>query len=154
MAHELGHALNIHHHGEWALVGTCEQWWSDDGFVLTDVEMAYKGLSTSGNADCVMRYDKAAYGLYKGHDGRCYPYPRGDVGGALLCSDAKGTGLNEGPERMVSYDSVQEIFQLSEYHPLIKIDGVQIALPVAGDAGNFGNCKSMITIKGEHTDGS
>jgi hypothetical protein len=82
IAHELGHAVNIWHHGE-----------SDhDG-------LARRGGLWSGDVSCVMRYSRPKE--YKGVDGKKYPFPidEGATPRVNFCSTKTGTGINTPGER-------------------------------------------------------
>jgi len=86
IAHELGHAVNMVHHGD-------ESWEADRGY-----ETARRGGLWSGDILCVMRY--APPGNYLGPDGSIYPYPKEDARSLTgYCSSSTGTGINAPGER-------------------------------------------------------
>ena len=85
IAHELGHAVNIMHHGD----GLWE--------ASKDYEIARRGGLWSGDIICVMRYSPP--NKYLGSDGAIYPYPDEGQGGTGYCSSPKGTGINAPGER-------------------------------------------------------
>lgn len=86
IAHELGHAVNILHHGD-------ETWEADRGY-----ETARRGGLWSGDVVCVMRYDPPPN--YLGPDGRIFPYPEeGEESRTGFCSSPTGTGINAPGER-------------------------------------------------------
>jgi len=82
IAHELGHAVNIWHHGET----------DHDG-------LARRGGLWSGDISCVMRYDRP--NKYLGADGQKYKYPKDEGGPVRLdyCTSRTGTGINAPGER-------------------------------------------------------
>ena len=89
VGHELGHAVNMLHHG--------------DPIVTNRVcagnlyYIAVPGGQYSGQQDCVMRYNDAV--SYEGWDGRCYSAPYQGVTRSY-CRSKAGTGVNAGPKRM------------------------------------------------------
>lgn len=85
VAHELGHAVDIHHHGHWE-VNTC----------APNTMTALWGGAHAGDTSCVMRYDGANY--YKGWDGQCHAYTWDLMPGSAFCSAKDGTGINAGPQ--------------------------------------------------------
>ena len=89
LAHLLGHAVNITHHGDFPGVSECDK---DIGAV------GQPGQAHAGEANCVMRY-VFAFPFYDPGDGTCYPYPIEDTFGTDYCSSRAGTGLNGGPKR-------------------------------------------------------
>ncbi len=111
IAHELGHATNVWHHGEQPpdyKVGdvtcalpdgkTAHHKANGDGMIV-----AAKGGSYSGNDACIMRYDDANF--YENKDGNCHWQHGGatvhgfvygqDPPGTTLCPSGKGTGVND-----------------------------------------------------------
>ena len=85
IAHELGHAVNIMHHGDGV-------WEADRGY-----KIARRGGLWSGDIICVMRYSPPD--KYLGSDGALYPYPDEGQGGIGYCSSPTGTGINAPGER-------------------------------------------------------
>ena len=88
IAHELGHAVNIMHHGDGV-------WEADRNY-----EIARRGGLWSGDTACIMRYE--APNLYLGIDGQIYPYPEDEEGaesGTSFCISPTGTGINAPGER-------------------------------------------------------
>ena len=82
IAHELGHAVNIWHHGE------------------TDYDgLARRGGLWSGDISCVMRYARPK--KYLGSDGQKYAYPKDEGAPVRLdfCTSKTGTGINTPGER-------------------------------------------------------
>lgn len=82
IAHELGHGVNIMHHG-------------------MDASIAERGGKWSGDVRCIMRYEKP--GLYYGPDGEIYEYPdeEGEASLTTFCNQKEGTGINTPGERIV-----------------------------------------------------
>lgn len=120
VAHELGHGVNIFHHGE--AVGTCVS--KRTGAVVDYVAVSFTGGQWSGDVSCVMRYDHClVYRSWNTSDKWCYHYPD-DTAGTTFCSSAGGTGFNSGPHR------------IEDGQPL----------PVAGDAVR-GNCRAQVALK-------
>ncbi|MCX6563704.1 MAG: hypothetical protein NTU60_08875 [Candidatus Aminicenantes bacterium] len=89
LAHLLGHAVNITHHGDFPSVSECDK---DIGAV------GQPGQAHAGEVNCVMRY-VFAFPYYDPGDGTCYPYPIEDTFGTDYCISRAGTGLNGGPKR-------------------------------------------------------
>ena len=111
IAHELGHATNVWHHGEnppdyeigdvrCALPDgkTAHYKSAGDGMLV-----AAKGGSWSGNDECIMRYDSANF--YENSSGNCqwqhggktvhgYLYGQ-DPPGTTMCWSGRGTGVND-----------------------------------------------------------
>jgi hypothetical protein len=111
IAHELGHATNVWHHGEQppdykvaevncALPDgkTAHYKSKGDGMIV-----AAKGGSYSGNDACIMRYESANF--YENPKGNCQWQHGGatvhgfvygqDSPGVMLCPSGKGTGVND-----------------------------------------------------------
>jgi hypothetical protein len=126
VAHELGHGVNLMHHGNYSEEGTCGTRPAHGSSV------AMWGGQASGDTPCLMRYDNSVYAFYKGRDGQCYEYPEGDDVEVYFCDSKTGTGINAGPNRVEN----------------------ELVFPVTGDAGEFGDCKHNITLKGKHYDGN
>ena len=81
IAHELGHGLNVWHHGE------------TGNHNCGGKSRNRAGGLTSGRHDCVMRYDQYAYGWCHGTPHCKHNYP-GDKPGDIFCSSKSGTGFN------------------------------------------------------------
>jgi len=92
IAHELGHAVNIPHHGTLAIqFREFDLEWVGGGAV------ALPGGKWSGDVLCVMRYDCAD--KYRDGEGREQPYPCPAATAtppAGFCKDRAGTGVNAG----------------------------------------------------------
>ncbi|MFQ6082728.1 MAG: hypothetical protein ACE5WD_05140 [Candidatus Aminicenantia bacterium] len=89
IAHELGHGVNILHHGD------------DLWEALHDYKIARSGGLWSGDIACVMRYSPPD--SYLGRDGNIYPYPEEEEGPRSMtsfCSSPTGTGINAPGERI------------------------------------------------------
>jgi hypothetical protein len=87
LAHELGHAVNMVHHGD-------EMWESANGY-----EIARRGGLWSGEIICVMRYSPPD--KYLGSDNNVYEYPEEGSGSRTsYCSSSTGTGINAPGERI------------------------------------------------------
>ena len=91
LAHELGHAVAIPHHGPYEK-GTC-------GGAPTDLVAVWHGAH-GGDMSCVMRYDGA--NQYKDERGTCHQYVWPLAPGNDFCETTQGTGLNAGPSRVDS----------------------------------------------------
>jgi hypothetical protein len=98
IAHELGHALNILHHGFI---------WEEFG---ADCDVAYLGGLWSGDLTCVMRYHAPSYYTHGG--GTKWDYPTEGVSKNRFCESPAGTGINaagatdsEGRPRPVAGDA-------------------------------------------------
>lgn len=89
LAHELGHAVNIMHHGDFPSERECEGEFKTVGL---------PGQVHSGDANCVMKY-VFPFRFYDPGDGKCYRYPAEDPYGTDYCRSKAGTGLNAGPPR-------------------------------------------------------
>jgi hypothetical protein len=133
VAHELGHGVNIMHHGEdWAD-------WTGHAGDITDAEarnadrdwVAGRGGKWSGNLSCIMLYRPPDF--YVGTDGKLYRYPESEcqIQRILFCSDRAGTGCNAGSPRRGANGE---------------------PYPVAGNA-TWGACRKSVDIKGRHTNG-
>lgn len=88
IAHELGHAVNIMHHGD-------EMWEKDRNY-----KIARRGGIWSGDITCIMLYE--APDQYLAVDGQIYPYPQAALGassGFSFCLSPAGTGINAPGER-------------------------------------------------------
>ena len=86
IAHELGHAVNIMHHGD-------ENWEAENKY-----EIARRGGLWSGEIICVMRYSPPD--KYLGSDNNIYPYPEEGPGNRTgYCAGSTGTGINVPGER-------------------------------------------------------
>lgn len=91
IAHELGHASNLPHHGDpSATTGICR---GADPMVT-----GVKGGQFSGDWDCIMRYTAAT--KYEGWDGVCHNAPWDPLTPGSFCRSRAGTGNNAGPNRM------------------------------------------------------
>lgn len=122
IAHELGHAVNLMHHGQDPIDRRlCGEEYSPD-------EIAVAGGKWSGDIKCVMRYNPPMN--YLGYDGKIYDYPEneGSASRTAFCDSKAGTGINAPPNR-------------------IGEDGKPY--PVAGDA-TYGDCRKNVTLKGDH----
>ncbi|MEW5983795.1 MAG: hypothetical protein AB1806_15700 [Acidobacteriota bacterium] len=89
IAHELGHAVGVHHHGDWGH-GSCSG--GPAGVI------AYWAGAHAGDQACVMSYSGAKY--YRGWDRQCYVYTWTPVWGSSFCVSKTGTGINAGSRRM------------------------------------------------------
>ncbi len=89
IAHEIGHALSIDHHGDWT---------------ERSCRLGPKGLYApwggvlSGDRGCVMSYSGANY--YTSWDGKCYTYTWPQSFGTAFCTTKTGTGLNAGAQHI------------------------------------------------------
>ncbi|MBD3414437.1 MAG: hypothetical protein GF421_08415 [Candidatus Aminicenantes bacterium] len=140
IAHELGHGVNITHHGEDGqiirddpdLENLLNNYSDEDPFLeYIPGDTAVTGGIWSGDVRCVMRYGPPAN--YLGWDNKIHAYPddEGEDSRSTFCTSKDGTGINAPPERME--------------------DGKPY--PVAGRAAK-GNCKSMVDLKGAHYGGN
>lgn len=88
VAHELGHAVNMPHHGDP----------SSSSRICTDtpIFVARPGGQYSGVWNCVMRYNTPL--SYEGWDGVCHPAPAGGPR-TMFCRSKAGTEMNAGPKR-------------------------------------------------------
>jgi len=123
IAHELGHAVNLMHHG----IDGVDRNMCNQADVSPD-SVAVAGGKWSGDVKCVMRYNPPLN--YLGWDGKFYDYPEdeGEASRTIFCDCKEGTGINAPPSRT------------SE-------DGKPY--PVAGNA-TYGECKKNVTLKGNH----
>lgn len=90
VAHELGHGVNIRHHGDDRREGIC----------APDSNDAVWGGLSSGDQPCLMRYDASFFTHYIGWNGQCYDYPNTDHITLYLCENKTGTGINAGNKRL------------------------------------------------------
>lgn len=88
IAHELGHAVNVQHHGHWEL-DTC-------GTGSERRVIALWGGAHAGDQQCAMAYGGANY--FKRADRVCQPYTWAEVWGSAFCRSPRGTGINAGPD--------------------------------------------------------
>jgi len=139
IAHELGHGVNLTHHGEDIriirdnsdLENHLKNYRNEDPLLeYMPGDTAVTGGIWSGDVRCVMRYDPPYN--YLGWDNKMYVYPpnEGEASRTTFCSSKEGTGINASPRRTV--------------------DGKPY--PVAGDATK-GGCKGMVDLKGIHYSG-
>jgi hypothetical protein len=139
IAHELGHGVNITHHGHDNeiinktpdLRSYLENYSSNDPALLySEGSTAIAGGIWSGDVSCVMRYLPPLN--YLGWDNKIYLYPEdeGEEARTIYCSSKKGTGINSPPRRW------------ENGRPY----------PVAGDATK-GECRKMVDLKGTHYGG-
>jgi hypothetical protein len=89
IAHELGHAVSVEHHGDYT-EGRCNA--GPKGLI------APWGGAYAGDRGCVMAYSAAAY--YRGWDGQCYDWTFPEEWGDTFCTTKTGTGINAGARRM------------------------------------------------------
>ena len=90
IAHELGHALNLMHHG--AYIGLREHMCGEESSV------AVWGGVSSGDVACLMRYDGDSFSHYFDTHGLCQPYPdSADHHRHTFCSSTAATGINAHP---------------------------------------------------------
>jgi len=82
VAHELGHAVYVQHHGDDGDCGDCN---GDQS-----------GSLTSGNVTCLMRYNNYGPGWCHKVGGACHNHARSnpDPPGNTFCTSANGTGCN------------------------------------------------------------
>ena len=106
IAHELGHAVGIDHHGANGATTAC----GSSGVAVG--EIAVWGGAYSGDRECFMSYARADQ--YQRSDGSCHLWPWAHRWGTSICRSRAGTGINAGPERV------------EDGHPL----------PASGDATN------------------
>jgi hypothetical protein len=149
LAHELGHAVSIEHHGPADVTVTRAELdrtpdFADKGELMryldklrvsASCKMArYNGLH-SGNEKCFMRYYEGPQ-VYKRDDGTIYPYPQDDEVGTELCDSARGTGINRDSRREV------RMFKISgRSYPF------PVVFPMSGDAARGrGACKKQIRV--------
>jgi len=89
IAHELGHAVSIDHHGPYT-EGRCNG--GPKGLI------ALWSGAHAGDRGCVMAYSEALY--YRTRDGTCYDWTFGSEFGNTFCTSKAGTGINSGPQRV------------------------------------------------------
>lgn len=91
LAHEMGHAVNIDHHGT-----------NDSGTACSSSSIigavSVWGGAYSGDRACFMSYARPQQ--YQRPDGSCHEWVWPHQWGHAICSTKGGTGLNAGPERM------------------------------------------------------
>jgi len=140
IAHELGHGVNLTHHGEdsqiirdnFGLENHLENYNDEDPLLeYLPGDTAITGGIWSGDVRCVMRYGSPAN--YLGWDNKIYAYPdnEGEASRTSYCTGKEGTGINALPQRTE--------------------DGKPY--PVAGNATK-GACKGMVDLKGVHYGGN
>ena len=124
IAHELGHAVNLMHHGLSEMSNDVELFQR-----AGTMSVAVPHGIWSGDVVCLMRYDPPD--KYLAWNGEIYDYPSNEGGASrtVFCDQKEGTGINSSPNR---------------------IDADGKAYPVAGDA-EFGDCRKNVTIKGSYT---
>ena len=135
IAHELGHGVNMMHHGVEVVP-------SGDGSPAStnrDIDWdqmwepgvtAVPGGKWSGDLNCLMTYRPLPLKYY-GRDGKYHPYPADKVPAVPtdFCDSPRGTGINA-----------------PGYLP---DPGDTRPYPVAGDA-TWGACRKMVDLKGKH----
>jgi hypothetical protein len=123
IAHELGHAVNLMHHG----IDSVDKNMCYESDISPD-EVAVTGGKWSGDVKCVMLYDPPL--SYLGWDNKFYDYPENEGGTSrtTFCDSKEGTGINAPPNR-------------------IGVD--KKPYPVAGNA-TYGECRKNVTLKGNH----
>ncbi|MCD4721181.1 MAG: hypothetical protein K8S13_15175 [Desulfobacula sp.] len=140
IAHELGHGVNLTHHGEDRQVikdnsdleNYLENYRNNDPMLeFIPGDTAVTGGIWSGDVSCVMRYGPPSN--YLGWDNRIYAYPgnEGNASRSSYCTSKEGTGINAPPQRT---------------------EGGK-PYPVAGNATR-GACKAMVDLKGTHYGGN
>lgn len=92
IAHELGHAVGIDHHGSNGATTAC----GSSGVEVGDV--AIWGGAYSGDRACFMSYPRPS--RYQRPDGSCYDWPWPHSWGLSICASRAGTGINAGPTRI------------------------------------------------------
>ncbi len=139
IAHELGHGVNLPHHGQEfrILENDPELKRYLESYESDDIELTYYQGATaisgglwSGDVRCVMRYAPPIN--YLGWDKKIYLYPKDEGEDSLTtyCSSKEGTGINALPKRRENGKPY----------------------PVSGDATK-GGCKKRVDLKGIHYGG-
>jgi hypothetical protein len=92
VAHEIGHAVAIPHHGPDPVKGSCH-----DG---PTGQIAPWAGAYAGDTLCIMAYSAPLY--YRSWDRRCYEYDITwpNTWGSTFCNSKAGTGINQGARRM------------------------------------------------------
>jgi hypothetical protein len=88
-AHEIGHGIDLNHHGPYGIGGTCA--------VNTTDLVSYWGGAMSGDRACVMSYSGANRYIWR--DGTCHDWIWGEEWGKDFCANRSGTGINAAGDR-------------------------------------------------------
>jgi len=91
LAHEIGHAVNIDHHGTNVSGTAC-------GGSGAAGEVSVWGGAYSGDRACFMSYARPLQ--YQRSDGTCHEWVWPHQWGDTICRTKAGTGVNAGPERL------------------------------------------------------